>query len=440
MKVFKEIWKLAWPVMLVSSLNTLFSIVDLKFISMLGTQETAGAVLATSVYGVIMVLSGFISAGTLAIASRSIGAGRNDEFVDVSRQSIAYALFFGIGAYILALLLKTPLLNIFGVTEDVYAYTVQYLNIIYLTIPVNFIMMVLVSILHAKGDTKTPMMAFVSANAINLVMDPILIFGVGGYLKFGITGAALATLFGQIFSTIFLLNYVLKMLNYSLADYIKSMSLKTGMLKRIIRIGSYSVLYGITRPFTGLLMYKIAAESGEEAIAAFGIGGRMFSILLIFLSGLEVAISILVGQSLGSRDMDRISLLIKEGIKVAFINIAVLAVPYAILSKYLMLAFSKDPIVIDMGVRYLRIVYVGLVFLALTTVFNAVFKGAGENRPPMIGAMVANWLVKIPLAYWLGRSYLKSDGVWVAIAISVAAEALVAWYYFRQGKWKTKEV
>ena len=436
MSLRREIWKLAYPVMLVITLNTVFGFVDLKFISYLGTVPTAGAVLATSLLEVIMVMSSLISSGTMAIASRSIGAQALEEYEEVSKQSILFSIVFGLGIYSLAVLFKYPLLGIFNSTEASIAYAVSYLDIVFLTVPINFITAVLVSILHARGDTRNPMIALVTANIMNIGLDWLFI------MKFhwGVQGAAAATLVGIVFSLIYLSITVLKVLNTNLLHLFGKVRPSLRMLQRIARIGIFSILYGITRPFTGMLMYKIAAESGESAVAAFGIGGRWFSLIFIILGGLEAAISIMVGQSLGSKNLEKVGHLVREGLKVALVSLALFAIPYLLFSRQLMGAFTNDQQVIAYGIRYMRIVFIGLLFIPFTTAFNAVFKGAGDTFPPMLGALVANWAVKIPLAFLLSRMGMDSDGVWTAIAVSVAIEALTVGILFRMGSWKNREV
>ncbi|HYE11476.1 MAG TPA: MATE family efflux transporter [Patescibacteria group bacterium] len=436
MSIKKEIWKLSFPVMIVILLHTFFGIVDLKFISTLGTIPTAGTVLATSLLEVLLVLSSSISAGTMAIAARSIGAENTEEYEDVSKQSIFFSIFLGLLVYFIAIIFKYQLLGIFNGTEEAFAYAVQYLDIVFLTIPLNFITAVLISILHAKGDTRNPMVALVSANVMNILLDWLFIM----VLNWGVRGAAGATLLGIVFSLVYLTMAVLKALNTNLLHLFSKAKLTMGMLFRIIKVGIFSVLYGITRPFTGMLMFQIAARSGDSAVAAFGIGGRWFSLIFIILGGLEAAISILVGQSMGNKNMDKIKHLVKEGLKVALTSVIVLGVPYVFFSRFLMQIFTQDQAVIEFGVRYLRIVFIGLLFVTFTTVFNAVFKGAGDTAPPMAGAFIANWMVKIPLAYLLSYRGMNSDGVWTAIAVSVMAESLVVWILFRRGRWKNKVV
>jgi putative MATE family efflux protein len=271
---------------------------------------------------------------------------------------------------------------------------------------------------------------------MNIILDWLFIM----VFDWGVKGAAGATLLGIVFSLVYLTIAVLKALNINIFHLFSKVRLTAAMLRRITKVGFYSVLYSITRPFTGMLMFQIAAKSGDGAVAAFGIGGRWFSLIFIILGGLETAISIMVGQSMGSKDMDKINHLVREGLKIAAMSLLVLGIPYVLFSKYLMQVFIQDQLVIEFGVRYLRIVFIGLLFIPLTTVFNAVFKGAGDTAPPMAGALIANWAVKIPLAYLLSILGMNSDGVWTAIAISIAAEAFVVWMLFKRGKWKEKVV
>ncbi|MDF2533564.1 MAG: efflux family protein, partial [Clostridia bacterium] len=147
MSIRKEIWKLSYPVMIVITLHTFFGIVDLKFISLLGTAQTAGTVLATSLLEVILVLSSIISAGTMAIAARSIGAENREEYEDVSKQSILFSIFLGLLIYFIAVVFKYQLLGIFNGTEEAMGFAVQYLDIVFITVPINFITAVLISIL-----------------------------------------------------------------------------------------------------------------------------------------------------------------------------------------------------------------------------------------------------------------------------------------------------
>jgi putative MATE family efflux protein len=436
LSIRREIWKLSFPVMIVITLHTFFGIVDLKFISYLGTAQTAGAVLASSLLEVILVLSSVISAGTMAIAARSFGAENREEYEDVSKQSILFSIVLGLLVYSMAIIFKYQLIGIFNGTEEAIRYSVQYLDIVFITIPLNFITAVLISILHAKGDTKKTMVALVVANAMNIVLDWLFIM----VFHWGVSGAAGATLLGIIFSLVYLTIAVLKVLNTNLLHLFSKAKITLGMFYRITRVGIFSVLYGITRPFTGMLMFQIAARSGDSAVAAFGIGGRWFSLVFIILGGLEAAISILVGQSMGNKNMDKINHLVKEGLKVALASVIILGIPYVIFSKFLMQVFIQDQQVIEFGSRYLRIVFIGLLFIPFTTVYNAVFKGSGDTAPPMAGAFLANWVVKIPLAYLLSTMGMKSDGVWIAIAVSIMAEALVVWILYRRGMWKNKVI
>jgi len=197
----------------------------------------------------------------------------------------------------------------------------------------------------------------------------------------------------------------------------------------------------VTRPITGLIMYRVVLEQGINAGAAFGIGGRLFNFVFIFLAGLGTAMSVLVGQNLGKKDIKSAEDVVKQGLKLAIFNKIVFAIPFFIFPKYLMGAFIDDPEVIQVGVEYLRICYLGILFVIFPNVMGAAFMGAGDTFPPMVASIVGNWIVKIPFAYLLTRTFpMGATGVWIAISLSVVVEALIILGWFAKGKWKEKQI
>ncbi len=171
---------------------------------------------------------------------------------------------------------------------------------------------------------------------------------------------------------------------------------------QILKVGSWACIQQIARPITGMLMFAIVLRAGGNAgTAAFGIGGQLFSYTFIFLSGLSVAISIMVGQALGRGDEKELDHLIKEGLKLGAINMVVFAVPYVIFPDILFKIFLSDPEVISIGINYLRIVYLGIVVVIFPVIYGGVFQGAGDTKPAMLSSLVANMVFKVPVAWLL---------------------------------------
>ncbi|KPU26632.1 hypothetical protein TR13x_09060 [Caloranaerobacter sp. TR13] len=438
----KIIWGLAWPVMVSQILQTLLQIIDMFFVSNIGVNEAAAAGIGTSIIGVIIVVTQLIATGTIALISRKTGEKDEKGVLEVTGQALILSVTVGILISALSFSLSTSIIKLFGLEAQVAKNSINYLKIVSLSIPFVFFNLTGRAILQAKGDTKTPMLIFGLMNLINIILDPILIYGLFYFPKFMFVGAPLATAISNVFASVLMFKTILrKIFNNELKKYLQVLSIRISLIGKILKIGSYSALQAIARPITGLVMYKIANYSGTKAVAAFTIGGRMFNLVFIFLAGLNLSISVLIGQNLGKQDIKAAETIVKDGIKLALINMIIFSLPYFVLAKYLMFIFTKDIQVINIGVNYLRIVYIGVIFVIYPVVYGGAFVGAGDTAPPMIASLLANLCFKLPMAYILSKVFnMGANGVWIAISLSVLLEAAIIIYYFRLEKWKYKKV
>lgn len=434
-----DIWKifnLSWPVMIGMILQSLLGTVDTYFISKLGTSQSASASLANSATSVIFVISTLVSAGTIALVSRSFGEGDMESVKKFSGESIMLsAIIGGILSIICFVYAEQIIKLLFRPGKLELYYSKEYLLIIFPATILVFLNSTLRTIFQAYGDTKTPLYIFGISNIINAFLCYLFM----RVFKFGIKGSAFASVIAMLYSFININILLIKRIYGSnIKSFFKSLKLYVKDSIRIIKIGGWACLQQVARPITGTLMYSIVYNvCGKEGTAAFGIGGQLFNYTFIFLVGLSTGIAIMVGQSLGRGDIDSCDNIIKEGLKLAFINVAVFSIPYVFMPSYMMKVFINDPLVIKNGVDYLRIVYLGIVFVPFTTIYCGVFQGAGDTFPPMLASMVANVVLKLPLAYLLAIAFkLSGIGVWISIALSVLIEAAIIILYFIKGKWK----
>ena len=436
----KQIFKLSWPVMLGMILQSLLSTVDTFFISQLGTSEAAAAGLSNSASGVVFVMSTLVSAGTIALVSRSYGEGNMEAVKKLSGESFLLSAIFGIALSAICYLNTANIINIvFKPEANVAVLVEKYLSVIFIGTIFVFLNSALRTILQALGDTLTPLIIFGISNLINAALDPFFMFT----LKLGIKGAALATVISMVFSCVAIsITIVKKVYNSSLNEFLSSTKLELKNSIRILKIGGWACLQQVARPITGMLMFKLVyVVGGKEGTAAFGIGGQLFNYTFIFLVGLSTAISIMVGQSLGRKDVDGCDKIIKEGIKLAAANMILFSIPYLIFPSPIMKLFRNDQLVINAGTQYLRIVYAGLVFVVPTIIYGGVFQGAGDTFPPMISSLVANVFLKLPIAYILAKYFnMGTNGVWVAVSLSVIIEAAIIIVYFKKDRWKEKVI
>lgn len=436
----RMIFDLSWPVMLGMILQSLLGTVDTYFISQLGTSQSAAASLANSASSVIFVISTLVSAGTIALVSRSMGEGNMDAVRRFSGESLVLSVIIGLFLSLVCFIYTEELINLlFHPGPDELMYAKEYLLIIFPATILVFLNSALRTIFQAYGDTKTPLWIFGISNIINALLCYVFM----NILNLGIRGSAWAAVIAMAYSFI-AINVILikRIYNSSLSLFIQSLKIHLNDSIRILRIGGWACLQNIARPITGTLMFSLVYQvGGKEATAAFGIGGQLFNYTFIVLVGLSTGIAIMVGQSLGRGDMDACDRIIREGMKLAWANIILFAVPYIILAAPLMKLFRNDPLVIKHGVEYLRIVYAGILLVPITIIYGGVFQGAGDTFPPMLSSMVANVVLKLPFAYVLASTFgLGTIGVWIAISLSVLIEAAIIVYYFKTGKWKVKKI
>lgn len=439
MKMIKNIWTLAWPVMVGQALHTVLVLTDMWFIARLGSTEAAAAGTGTSLLGVIQVLPALVSAGVVALVARYTGADDRKAIQRISSNGLTLSLIIGMLVMALSLLGLEQLLWIFGdADQNVLDMSRAYVGIGLTGIPFFFYNATSRSIVQATGDTKNPVMIFILANLINIGLDYVFI----NLMNLGIEGAAYATVIAEVVAFALMTRLVLKNIYESrLKAVFENLSLHSETVGRILKIGGFAVMQMITRPFTGLIMFRLVLAQGVAAGAAFGVGGRMFNFVFIFLAGLGTAMSVMVGQSLGREDYDGAKGLVKQGVFLATLNMLIFTIPFYVFPHVFMGAFVSDGEVISIGVSYLRITYTGVLFAILTTVFGAAFSGAGDTFPPMLASLVGNWVVKIPLAYFMTTVWrMGPDGVWLAICISVIAEAAVMSLWFGKGKWQHKKI
>jgi len=439
--LYKDIWKLAWPVMLASGLNMCFNLVDTFWVSRLGAVMVSVPSLAGSLLWLFMFLTESINIGTVAIIARFEGAGRRrlipDVFVHSFWLSIAMAVFIGVGVGLFA----TPLVQLFTDDAALIPLAVDYLNITLIGLIPIFLATSASAVLYGIGDTKTPMLVLFIANGLNMVLDPIFIFGWLGVPAMGVQGAAWATLLANGIATIALVAIVLKKNHLGVKGL--GATFNPSILGNILKIGMPASLQSAARSSTGTVMFWLVMSGyGAAAAAAFGAGQRIIGLIFVFISGLSVAATTLIGQVLGTGDKGLARLasrrLIVMGIAVQ-VAIGLLYVALAYPVSFLFL--GDDAAALAAGVSYVRICGLGLALGASSSVLGGIFKGAGHTMPTFLAGFISNWLIKLPMAA-LGTLVfnLPVDNIWWAITASIVVEWLMLYIWQRKGTWLDREI
>jgi putative MATE family efflux protein len=441
---YRSIWSLGWPVMINMGAHTVFSLIDLYWIGALGTDAIAAVALCGNILFSMFGLTLVIYSGALAMISRRVGADRlggNDGAEGVAAQALHLSTVLGAIVAGLGVMVARPIMLLFDASPEVSELGTAYLVPMMVGFLAMFPSMAIGATFTATGDTRTPMYVGVVFNIVNAALDPFLIFGWGGLPELGVAGASIASLICQVMGLLLLIGlYRRRDMGFPHPGLLRWYG--TGAWVRMLRIGVPGGLGAPTRPFSTLFLLKVIASFGPAGVAAFGITVRSLSLTWLYFGALSTAVSTLTGQSLGRRDLHGIRSLVAKSTRMSIALSVALGVPYWIWAREVVGIFEHESaVVLDLGTTFIRLLVVANLSTAFSMVWGAVMNGAGDTRPPMVIAILANWVVKLPLAYLfailLGAGV---EGIWWAMAISIVFEsgALLAWY--RRDRWIHAEV
>lgn len=438
---FLKVWRLAWPVMLSTALTQLLSIVDMAFVARMGTESVAAVTASSTVTRLLTGIGAGIGTAVLALTSRFFGAEKKDQIAKIAFHGTA--LTIAVGAIFCGLLMIfTPgVLRVFSQDDSVLALGIPYLRYMLAGLIFLFVYFILAAVLHGCGDTKTPLRIITVANVVNLILDPLLIFGLAGFPRMGITGAGLASLIAQILSCGLAISYLI-FSRKSPAVYGKGarMSPDRSLVRNIFSLSLPASAQMIARPLSGMLLLYLVSFFGTAALAAFGIGLKLTMFCSVFMSGLTAAVGTLVGQSLGRESLADAKKVIRASQRIGNLVFLAVGLSYFFLAKPLMQIFVPEPEVLRLGVEYIRILSVSLTALGMMASFSGTFQGSGDTPAMMQTAIIANWPIKLGCAWfmgfiWPGHLY----GIWIAISLSIFIETALQYIWYKKGGWHKKQ-
>ncbi len=437
----RGILRLAVPMLVSSLLQNAQSLIDLYWIGRLGADAVAALAIGGTVLMMLFPLVMGMAVGTVAIISRRIGEGDANGTSYAAGQSLSVAMVLGLGAGWVGWLFADRLPLLLGATPEVAVLAAEYLEVLFLG---SFTVFVLFigghSIFQAAGNTMIPMVLMLAANGINLVLDPILIYGLYGAPAMGVRGAAVATVIAQTLAAVGAL-VLLRRGAGGIRLHLRHMLPRPAIAMNILRIGLPGSGQMLARSLMALVLMRIAATAGTDAIAAFGAGTRLQQLILMPAFALGNAAATLVGQNLGAGHPDRAA----RGAWIAtWMDVALMAVFGVLLAGFappLMGIFTDDAKVITIGSDFLRITCGFYVFVAPSIVLGRALQGAGDSLTPMILTLVSLWGIQVPLAILLSRVFVPpTDGLWWAIAMAVTIHGLLVSIVFQRGRWKHRVV
>lgn len=429
--------RLAGPVLVSRALHTFYGVAATFWVGRLGPEAIAAVSTCTFALWTVFSIGDVLIGGLTALVSQAIGARRDADAAATTRAGILLALavgaVVGVVGYFGAPFLFAALFD----DPDVVALGSQYLSLISLITPLFYLAFVADTAYRCCGDSRTPMTVMLCASILNVVLDPLLILGVGPFPRWGVRGAAVSTIIAE---SLAVATYVLL---WSRGRFPLNLSRPTGVplatrndAAQVLRIGAPFAATGMLFSIVYLLLSRIAGQFGAPTLAALGIVNRLESLNYLTAGAVGMAVATMVGQNVGAKRPDRAAVSADRGALLVTITSGVVTGAFLLFAESIAGVFTKDPEALRESVRFLRIVAISQPMMCWEIVYGGGFTGAGRTLPPMLVSSLTS-VVRIPLAAWLaiGRGF-GPPGLWWTISLTCVARGVWVSLWFRRGGWQ----
>jgi putative MATE family efflux protein len=437
----REILKLAWPAIAENVLHTFIWVVDTAMVGRLGAQALSAVGLSGSVYWNVLWVFSAIAVGVMAVVARSVGAGDTRRAARAAGQalliSIALGIFFTLGTYVSA-----PLIfRLGGFENTVSAMGIEYLRIVGAGSVLLVLTKVGAGILRGAGDTRTPMFVAVVANTINAVGDYVLIFGLLGFPRLGVKGAAIATLIANLAGGILTLVALFQKRSRISIGVGELFRIDMATVKTLVRLSIPAAVEETLTSTARILSSFMIASLGTVAFAAHQVTIAAESLSFMPGSGFSTASGVLVGQSLGAGKVDHARRVAYRSIRYAVIAMGGSALIFFSMPRIIVSFFTSDVEVMLLASTCLRIAGLEQVFIGIGDTFRGSLRGAGDTGSALKITAIGTWLVRLPvLALIIYVLRFSLPAVWVGICFEWVIRAVLGQKYFSRGNWERIEL
>ncbi len=437
--ILKNIIYLAFPLMVSTALNTTQSLIDMFWVGRLGSAAIAAVAMSGTIIMVVVTIFFGISTGTVALISQNFGAKKFKQVENVALQSVIAGLASSLIITIIGVIFAEKFLRLIGASEEVVLIGAPYLKIIFLGGATMFMLFIGTAILQGVGDTLIPMFLVILANLLNIILDPIFIFGIG-VPRMNTNGAAWATVISQAISCLIIF-YIFFNGHSQVHIRIKEFKIDFRVIWQIFKIGLPSSLQMFFRSIMGLVMVGLVASFGTFAVAAYGIAMRLQMVTLMPAFALGATAATLLGQNLGAGKVKQAT---KSALMATYLDLGIMLIAgilFFVFASPVISFFDKTASVVAIGSDYLRITAIFYSFIAFGVVLNRALGGAGDTFMPMLITFICLWLIQIPLAImWARIPALGLKGIWWSISLSSVVNGLLTLAWFNLGQWKKKKL
>ncbi len=420
-----------------SILTALYDLADMFWVSKLGTEAIAGVTVAMSLYWFGAIFNDLFGTPSVILFARRYGEKDQEGMQKIFSQTILLKLTFAITFVLLAFTFRKTLLSLLGSDGQALEAAVDFFSARVWFMPIAFASFTINSAFRSSGDVSRFARLQLIATIFNIIFDPILIF----VCKLGVAGAAIATgIADTIVLTVGLYWLTTGKSRVQLTIF-HSIKPDWKIIKTMFRLGAPTIIDSGSNHFIGLLVIRILNFYGVIVVAAWGLLGRIRTVLFMVSFALEMAVSTLVGQNLGAGYKDRAKEAAFAGIRIDMLLIGAYGIVMAIFAPWVIAVFQNDPEIISMGTTFIRIMAIGDIFFAGYMACLGAISGAGETRINMAISLASNWLILMPGLLIL-TYLLKAPATWLpwAYALNNLTLFTLSFLVIRGERWLMRDL
>jgi putative MATE family efflux protein len=396
--------------------TSLYNIVDTFWVARLGHEAIAALTIVFPYQILFYAIGGGTGIGISALVSRRFGENNPDAANRVAGQIFCLSAFWGLLFLAASAFFSESILRTIGATPDIMEYSRQYLVITSCGAPLIILAMLTGSLIRGSGDAVKPMIIMIASTVVNIVLDPLMIMGIGPFPEMGVRGAAWATVIAQLCGVLLGLYYFF---SHRTAFHIKAAHLKpdAGILRAIYRVGAPSAILQVTESLAFMLFNTVVSSFGSISIAAVGLMMRVSDFAFMPILGVSHGLLPIVGFCFGAQYFKRLWRAVKLSSAGITALLVVITALIEIFTPQIISVFTKDAELISVAVTAMRIMMSTMVFVGLNIMFITAFQGLSKGKTALVLSLVRQFIIFVPLLY-LFRFLFGLTGVWVSGPVS----------------------
>lgn len=434
--ITRALLNLSIPIVLTNILQSAYQLTDMFWVGRI--NETAVAAVSLS-YPLLFLLTslgaGFAVAGTVLVSQYS-GVNAREKVDLITAQTFSSMTVFALIISVLGYIFTPQFIGLMGAKELLFVDTRDYLRISMIGLFFSYSYIMFQSLFRGVGNVKAPLTLVIMGVTINFILDPLFILGYGPIPAMGVKGAAYATVGTQGLTAIFGL-YLMMRGSHGLKLHLHHLALRGPEVRRIIKLGLPASIEQSTRALSMVMITFLITGFGVVGTAAYGVGARVLSFVIIPALGFSLATSTVVGQNIGAKKYDRALDTAKAACLIIFVSLTTVGLFTFTFAHGLMRIFVPDaPLVQEEGANFIRTISLTFGLIGFQQVVSGALRGGGSTLLSMLLAMTTLWVFRFPTAYVLSNhTELGIKGIWWAFGLSNLLAGVLSWYLLFKTKW-----